>query len=190
MSKNLPALSNEKPPEKLYTLKLQEEIEDKFIEILYKYDTEYTPVQAAIEAGYSKTYAENIKYTKLKNPKFIAKLKDRYNGYSSFMLPDIFKSEASSVKLSNRMVQEITEQLNETEDLEERVKLTDKALNILGKASHTRKELKQTAGVLASDASPMPQIVNIEKIQALINNNHVTKRAKSVSDNQAESDEG
>ena len=156
-------------PDKPKTLQLQEQIEDHFIELLFKYRS---PRQAALEAGYSEAYAKNIRQQKLSNPKFLNKIKQKYNGKATLILPDIFHSEAKSINLSNDIVSQITTKINETDDLDTKVELANKALNILAKASPTRKELKQTAGVLATEGQTTVNMVNIESIQALIANNH------------------
>ena len=162
-------ISIQKAPGKLQTKQLQDEIEDKFIELLFKYRS---PREAAIEAGYSETYARSIKSNKLKNPKFLQKIKDHYNGNATLILPDIFQSESKSISLSNKIVSQLETSINDTDDIDQKVELTNKALSILAKSSHTRKELKQTAGVLAQDGAPQINVVNIDKIQALIHNNH------------------
>lgn len=166
------SLSIQTAKEKPKTHKLKESIEDTFIENLFIYRT---PVIAARKAGYSESTAKNITSLKLRNPKFLAKIKDRYNGNATLILPNIFKSESRSVHLSNTIVSELSETIENTDDLDTKVELTNKALNILAKTASTRKELKQTAGVLATEGLTTVNLIKVEKIQALMQSMHADK---------------
>ena len=151
------------------TKQLQALIEDKFIDLLHLYRD---PTKAAIEAGYSKTYAENIRWTKLQSSKFIAKVKDKYNGNSTWMLPLIHQLESKQINLSLKQANRLEKLAEETEDITKQTDLTSKALTILAKPGHAAKQIKQSTGVLAQDGQPTINVINIDKIQALIHNNH------------------
>lgn len=154
---------------KLQTKQLQAQIEDKFIDLLHLYRD---PTTAAIEAGYSKTYAENIRWTKLQSPKFIAKVKEKYNGNSTWMLPLIHQLESKQINLSLKQADRLEKQAEIAEDIDKQTELTNKALNILAKPVHASKQIKQSTGVLATEGQQQINVVNIDKIQALIHNNH------------------
>jgi hypothetical protein len=163
------SISNQTDETRSKTLVLQKEIESKFIDNLFIYKS---PKEAALRAGYSESYAANIKSLKLRDPKFLARIKDQYNGNATLLLPEIFQSEANSVSLSNSIIDSIKDAIDQAPDLETKIELSNKALNVLAKAAPVRKELKQTAGVLATEGQTTVNMVNIESIQALIANNH------------------
>ena len=140
------------------------ELEDRFIENLFIYRK---PEEAALAAGYSETYAKSIVSRKRKSQRFIQKLKSSYNGNAVLILPEIFHSEASSIQLSNNIIHDLQHQIDNTDDINKKTELTEKSLSILAKAASTRKELKQTAGVLAQEGQTTVNLVNIEKIQAI-----------------------
>jgi hypothetical protein len=170
-SENLPILIEPTTLKKKQTHKLKDEIEDKFIEYLFLYRD---PREAALKAGYSKSTSDNVKYTKLKDPRFLSKVRKAYNGNVTLKLPDIFQSEANSIEKSNEMANKIFDYINENElSIEKEIELIEKAMGILGKAAPTRREGKQSAGVLANDTQTTPNIINVGQIQAVFHKNQV-----------------
>lgn len=132
-------------PVKPQTLEVLDGREDpreaKFIKNLSIYTD---PKKAALEAGYSLSYANVVVSTKLKNPKFISKLKEQYNGKATALLPAIMRAEQKAVSYV----------IDNPEDLP--------------KFRHTLKEIKQTAGVLAADITAQSPTVNISGVQNLM----------------------
>ena len=173
MDENLPTNidTDDKTPTKIQSAR--NETENKFIELLFEY-AGHTPTKAALEAGYSESYAKNIKWLKLRDPKFQAKIKEQYNGSATFLLPTIFKSECDTINIANQAVKDIQEELSLTDDLDKRIELSEKALSLLAKPSNTRKELKQAAGVLSDDKQYSQTTVNIGQIQQLFQANHAS----------------
>jgi len=162
-------LSEIEPTKKPQTLKLQEQIEDIFIEYL---DLYRDPTTAALKAGYSQTYAENIRYTKLQSPKFLSKLKSKYNGNSTWMLPLIHQIESKQINLALKQANRYESKAELSEDIEEQSELTDKALSYLAKPARTNTEIKKQTGVLATEGQTTVNLVNIESIQAVIQQKH------------------
>ena len=138
----------------------RDELEDRFIDNLRIY---IDPREAARKAGYSETYAYNIRTNKLKNPKFIKKIKEHYNGYSSALLPAILNIESSVTLLSNDM---LNDALTEADPDIKEDKIS-KALAVYTKTEHTRKQIKQSTGILSPDddvRKPMIQVANIKNL--------------------------
>jgi len=115
--------------------------EERFIECLSYFKDERV---AALHAGYSETTAGNIRNWKLNDPKFIAKLRTRYNGSAAMLLPRILAVESKAVELVN----------------------DDPTL--LPKFRHTLKELKQSAGVLQPDAEAGQPVIQITNIRSMV----------------------
>lgn len=102
--------------------------------------------QAGIAAGYSETYSKHgLKYYKLKQPSFIKKLQERYNGFSNFLLFDIADIEKTIVEKCLENVDNVP------------------------KFRHTLKEIKQSAGVLKQDLEHGSQpVISIKNVRNLM----------------------
>ena len=68
--------------------------EQRFIELLHE---NVPAVEAARKAGYSPSYARNVIARKLKDPKFISRLRDGYKDRKVLNLPVIDFIEASAI---------------------------------------------------------------------------------------------
>lgn len=132
--------------------------EDKFIDLLYGVAD---PEEAALQAGYSPSYAESIKSHKLQNPKFIAKVRKRYGQNFVYKLP----------ALHNIYSKAIDEYLSDPQ-------LAIKHPKLL-------KEMEINAGVKDEEVQP-PQVYNIKDIQHF----SVIVHQKRLSENQPDIVEG
>ncbi len=112
--------------------------EQLFIEALSQCKT---VTDAGRKAGYSEGYCTGELCRKLRNPKFMDKVKKYYNGATVAMLPKILAAESKVVQMV----------LDEPDQFP--------------KFRQTIKELKQTAGVLQPDQSGTHQIINIDSVQ-------------------------
>jgi len=112
--------------------------EDRFLNNL---DLYLDPTKAAIEAGYSPSYAKVLIYQRKHSEKLQAKLRNRYKLNAALTLPALTHIEASIAK---HLVEEPLE---------------------APKYNHTLKQIKQAAGVLQSDDSHSQPMINVKNAQ-------------------------
>ena len=137
-----------KPNQEAEILDEQPELprEDKFVNALMVYDS---ITEAGIAAGYSKSYAETHLRSKLKQPKFIEKVRKAYNGQSIALLS----------KLSQINIKVVETCLND--------------IDCVPKFERTLKHVRQSAGVEAPDDhhnTPMIQVENIQNLLVQVHN--------------------
>jgi len=149
---NLPATRNKQK---------DEEIENKFIELL---STFRDPREAALKAGYSKTYSYNIRSNKFKNQRFIEKLKQTYNGDASVLLLPILGIESALIHEAYKLLQDAQ---NEQDPTQRSTKFKE-AADFCTKTKGTRKEIKQSVGVLQADDAPKPMMINVKAVQNIL----------------------
>ena len=125
--------------------------QDKDLELINQLTQCNSWYQAALNVGYSPSYAKLIRYKKLRSNNFISKLKQYYNNSTTGLLPKILAAESKIVDL----VLENPENIS--------------------KFRHTLKEIKQSAGVLAYEERGQAPVINIGQIQALIRQEHETQ---------------
>ena len=102
--------------------------------------------QAGIAAGYSESYSRTkLKYVKLRNPKFVEKIKKAYESHQAESLLDIAEIQKHQLKatLKNPELYKITR--------------------------HTAKEIKQELGILKPDHDQSrPLMVNIKELRNMM----------------------
>lgn len=117
--------------------------------------------EAAEAAGYSKTYANTQLYQVIKSDRFQKNIRDYYKGYASSLLPSILQAEQGTIQILRDML----DQAATEKDPEQRAELQDRAVNMLAKSKDTLKQLKQSSGVLDSDAQSVAYItVDMRKL--------------------------
>jgi hypothetical protein len=99
--------------------------------------------EAAINAGYSESYAKSNVYRLIKKPEFQSRLKQYYRVHNTALLPRILEAET---KLIEKIV----------EDPEK-----------LSKHHTTIKQIKQASGILEPDDTPKQPMINIKSLQEL-----------------------
>jgi hypothetical protein len=123
--------------------------EDLFIDNLKKYRN---PKDAALAAGYSESYSQDIIYKKFRSERFLRKVCERYGVVESVLrLPQISQIRGSIYDIVTK------------DPMQE------------PKYKHIFKQDLQIAGVLASDAAPVQPAINIEAVQNLMLQNHNKK---------------
>jgi hypothetical protein len=122
--------------------------EERFLDNLEIYRD---PVKAALAAGYSKSYAELIKYQKLTSKHFRAKLLERFKGSAILELLNIGFAE-------HKAFEDLADEIN-----------ADRRVHKLSKLAPIIKQKKQEAGILAQDTPSQPTI-NINELKVLITN--------------------
>jgi len=127
--------------------------EQLFIEALSQCKT---VKEAGLKAGYSESYSIAHVHDKFKDPKFLDRVKQYYNGHATVLLPKIIGAEAKAVELV----------------------LQDPEL--LPKYRHTLKELKQSAGVLSPDVSVVNQTLNYVDLRGTLTRARVDQDAIDV----------
>ena len=121
-------------------------LEERFIENLSIYRN---PVEAARKAGYSESTALNIRSVKLRNPKFLDRLRQHYKTASTHRILDIGAVEES-------LLQYLTSLDGET--------IAAKLPSLRG----TLRDIKAAAGVLADEGPEGAKTVNINNIKQLM----------------------
>jgi len=99
--------------------------------------------EAAINAGYSESYAKSNIYRLIKKPEFQSRLKHYYRVHNTALLPRILKAESKLVDIIH-------------DDPEK-----------LSKHHTTIKQIKQAAGILEPDEAPRQPFINIKNLQEL-----------------------
>lgn len=122
------------------------ELEEKLIQNLAIYKS---PVEAARQAGYSEASAIRIKSTKLRNPKFLDKLKGYYKDSSTLRVLKIAEVE-------DNLVSYLTGLDGET--------IAKQLPSLRG----TLRDIKAAAGVLADEGPEGAKTVNINNIKQLM----------------------
>jgi hypothetical protein len=120
--------------------------------------------EAAIAAGYSRSFASSAISNKVRSPEFKRKMLSHAAALKLLELPAVLQGEAG---VTNIFQKAVIDAQNETDD-EVRKAKEDRALKILAKSRHTLKETKQIAGLLQPDFAPQGQVVNIQGVQNLM----------------------
>jgi len=101
--------------------------------------------EAGIASGYSESYSKTkLKSYKLNSHKFLDKLAKYYQSGSRALLPKILAAESKVVDAVLADPEKIS------------------------KFRHTLKEIKQSAGVLRTDDSPRPMMINVKAVQNIL----------------------
>lgn len=116
--------------------------EDRFIRLLPLCDS---ISDAALKAGYSKSFATSGIYLKLKKPCMQKKLRDFYIENAHLSIPKLSK-------IQNK----ILDYLDTGDNFKE-----------LPKFHHTQRQLLQVAGLLGQDEAPRQPVINIKDIRQL-----------------------
>nr|BDD44331.1 hypothetical protein 8 [Desulfobacterales bacterium] len=135
--------------------------EEQFIRNLCLYDSTR---DAAIAAGYSKSYANGPLYQRLKNPDFQNKIREYYIQHSRLVLPKI-------LKLNNKII----EYLVDRDNFKETPKYKD-----------TLRQILQVSGLLQTDKAEPTQTINYIEIRKLMTNLHEgTRKGDEPSDGES-----
>ena len=123
--------------------------EDKFIRNLSLYPT---VSEAAIQAGYSQSYATSNLYQRLRKESFQRKIREFYKGSVSTLLPKIAQIESKVVTACLADVDKVP------------------------KFQHTLKQIKQSSGVLSQDTGQAQPTIQIESVRQLMIQIHESKQ--------------
>ena len=100
--------------------------------------------QAAIDAGYSKSYAGSDIYNKIKTDSFQALVKQHYNGYAHLLLPKLINIESQVIE---HVLKNITD---------------------VPKYRHTLADIKRSTGILQPEHETRAPVINIKEVRNMM----------------------